>query len=56
MIDYKRLNDKIVDQAYSYAGLSAKDLEALYEAKIARAEAMIKSRTQHADVYFQIED
>ena len=56
MIDYKRLNDKIVQQAYQFSGLSSQDMEALYQAKIARAEALIRARTQQADVYFQIED
>ena len=56
MIDYTKLNDKIVRQAYAFSGLTPKDLEDLYRAKTARAEALIKARLQRAEVYHQIED
>lgn len=52
-IDYNKLNDKIVEQAYRHAGLTPAQLAALYEAKVARAQALIKARTA---VYHKIED
>lgn len=52
-INYEKLNDKIVEQSYRYSGLTADQVAALYEAKVARAQALYQARTQ---VYHQIED
>lgn len=53
-IDYTKLNDRIVKQAYSYA-LSDEQKQKLIQNKIERAKAMIASQTKEA-VYFTIED
>ena len=52
-INYDKLNDKIVEQAYRYAGLTADQVAALYEAKVARAQALYQARSQ---VYHHIDD
>jgi len=52
-IDYDKLNDKIVEQAYRYSGLTADQVAALYEAKVARAKALYQALSQ---VHHQIED
>ena len=52
-IDYSKLNDRIVKQAY-YA-LTNEQKQKLIQNKIERAEAMIASQTKEA-VYFQVED
>ena len=52
-INYDKLNDKIVEQAYRYAGLTNDQVAALYKAKVERARAMLEARSQ---VYHQIED
>ena len=52
-INYDKLNDTIVNQAYRYAGLTKDQVAALYEAKIARAQALLEAREQ---VYHQLED
>lgn len=55
-IDYSKLNDRIVEQANkaaaSYFTLSEDQKAELFQNKIERARAMLKSR----DVYVQIED
>ena len=55
-IDYSKLNDRIVEQAKkaaaSYFTLSEDQKTELFQNKIERAKAMLKSR----DVYVQIED
>ena len=55
-IDYSKLNDRIVEQAKeaakSYFTLSEDQKAELFQNKIERAKAMLKSR----DVYVQIED
>jgi len=55
-IDYTKLNDRIVQQAYdvSKAFLSEEQKKRLFQNKIDRANAMIESRDK--TVYFQIED
>jgi hypothetical protein len=52
-IDYNKLNDTIVKQAYKHSGLTAEQVAALYEAKVERARALLAARTQ---VYHQIEN
>ena len=52
-IDYTKLNDTIVKQAYKYSGLTADQVAALYEAKVERARALLAARMV---VYQQIED
>lgn len=54
-IDYTKLNDRIVKQAYDYSSafLTKTQKEKLVQNKINRAEAMLKARDQ---VYHQIED
>ena len=58
-IDYSKLNDRIVEQAKE-ALLTAQQLDQLFQAKVARAQAMVEARAQveqfRSDVYFQIED
>jgi hypothetical protein len=55
-IDYSKLNDRIVEQAKeaakSYFTLSEDQKAELFQNKIERAKAMLKSR----DIYIQIED
>jgi hypothetical protein len=55
-IDYSKLNDRIVEQAKqsaeTYFTLSEEQKVELFQNKIERARAMLKSR----DVYVQIED
>ena len=55
-IDYSKLNDRIVEQAKesakTYFTLSEDQKAQLFQNKIERAKAMLKSR----DVYVQIED
>jgi hypothetical protein len=55
-IDYSKLNDRIVEQAKesakAYFALSEDQKAELFQNKIERAKAMLKSR----DVYVQIED
>ena len=43
-INYDKLNDKIVKQAYRYAGLTKDQVAALYKAKIDRAKALLEAR------------
>jgi hypothetical protein len=43
-IEYTKLNDKIVKQAYTHSGLTADQVAALYEAKVERAQAMLEAR------------
>ena len=52
-IDYSKLNDRIVEQAY-YT-LSDEQKQKLIQNKIERARVMIASQAKEA-VYFQIED
>jgi hypothetical protein len=56
-IDYSKLNDRIVEQAKeasrAYFTLSEEQKAELFQNKINRAEAMLKTRDQ---VYHQIED
>ena len=51
-INYDKLNDTIVKQAYSYAGLTTAQVAELYQAKIDRAKALLEARV----VFHQIED
>jgi hypothetical protein len=51
-INYDKLNDTIVKQAYSYAGLTTAQVAELYQAKIDRAKALLEARA----VFHQIED
>jgi hypothetical protein len=44
-INYDRPNDKIVEQAYSYTGLTAAQVADLYRAKIDRARALLEARS-----------
>jgi hypothetical protein len=44
-INYDRLNDTIVKQAYSYTGLTAAQVADLYRAKIDRAKALLEARS-----------
>lgn len=44
-IDYNKLNDTIVKQAYKHSGLTAEQVVALYEAKVERCRAMLEART-----------
>ena len=56
-IDYSKLNDRIVKQAYTASGIKPADLGKIYEAKVARAQAMIEARAMAAKtIYHQIED
>ena len=43
-IDYTKLNNKIVKQAYKHAGLTSDQVAELYNAKIARAQALLEAR------------
>lgn len=43
-IDYNKLNDTIVRQAYKHSGLTAAQVAELYEAKIERAKALLEAR------------
>jgi hypothetical protein len=54
-IDYSKLNDRIVRQAYDHstAFLTKTQKEELVQNKIKRVEAMLRARDQ---VYHQIED
>jgi hypothetical protein len=54
-IDYTKLNDRIVKQAYnaSTGFLTEAQKQKLFQNKIDRAQAMIAAR---ATVYYQIED
>lgn len=54
-IDYTKLNDRIVKQAYdvSTAFLNEKQVQRLFQNKIDRAQKMIENRDT---VYYQIED
>ena len=53
-IDYTKLNDRIVKQAYeaSEAFLNEAQLQKLFQNKIRRATEMLAAR----EVYYQIED
>jgi len=53
-IDYSKLNDRIVEQAYSYS-LSDEQKQKLIQNKIERAKVLLASQRKEA-VYFQIED
>ena len=57
MIDYSKLNDRIVKQATEIPGftLSEAQKQQLFKNKIERAAAMLQSRV-NTDVYHQIED
>ena len=58
-IDYRKLNERIVEQAYHSAGFTmTKDqLNQLVKGKFDRAEHYHKSlQTQQGSVYIQIED
>ena len=44
-INYDKLNDTIVKQAYSYAGLTTAQVADLYRAKIDRAKALLEARS-----------
>ena len=44
-INYDRLNDTIVKQAYSYTGLTQSQVADLYRAKIDRAKALLEARS-----------
>ena len=57
MIDYTKLNERIVEQATEIPGftLSEEQKQQLFKNKIERAEAMLKSRDNDV-VYHQIED
>lgn len=54
-IDYTKLNDRIVKQAYevSNAFLNEKQVQKLVQNKIDRAKQMVEARDT---VYYQIED
>ena len=52
-INYTKLNDKIVEQAYKHSGLTADQVAALYTAKLERAKALLAARLI---VSHQIED
>ena len=54
-IDYSKLNDRIVEQAYHYSSafLTEEQKQRLFQNKIERARAMLNTRDQ---VYHQIED
>ena len=58
-IDYTKLNERIVQQAHD-ATLTPDQINNLFQAKVARAQAMIEARAQveqsRSEVYFQIED
>ena len=43
-INYSKLNDRIVTQAYTASGIKPADLNEIYQAKVARAQAMIEAR------------
>ena len=57
MIDYTKLNERIVEQATEIPGftLSEEQKQQLFKNKIERAEALLKSRDNDV-VYHQIED
>ena len=44
-INYDKLNDTIVKQAYSYTGLTTAQVADLYRAKIDRAKALLEARS-----------
>jgi hypothetical protein len=44
-INYDKLSDTIVKQAYSYAGLTTAQVADLYRAKIDRAKALLEARS-----------
>ena len=58
-IDYTKLNEKIVQQAHD-ATLTPEQINNLFQAKVARAQAMVEARAQleqsRSKVYFEIED
>jgi hypothetical protein len=43
--NYDQLNDTIVEQAYSYTGLTRDQVADLYQAKIDRAKALLEARS-----------
>ena len=57
-IDYSKLNERIVEQAHAaakaYFVLDDEQKQQLFQNKIERAKAMVKSRD--STVYFEIED
>ena len=57
MIDYTKLNERIVEQATEIPGftLSEEQKQQLFKNKIERAAAMLQSRNKDV-VYHQIED
>jgi hypothetical protein len=60
-IDYTKLNDRIVQQAWDYrtAFLTDKQVKKLFQNKIDRAAAMIKSQKEFEKFnteYIQLED
>ena len=56
-IDYTKLNDRIVEQAYELSNMTlSEELKTrMFQDKIRRATEMIQAREQ-GPVYFQIED
>lgn len=44
-INYSKLNDRIVTQAYTASGIEPADLNEIYQAKVERARAMIEARS-----------
>jgi len=58
-IDYTKLNERIVQQAND-ATLTPEQINNLFQAKVARAQALIEARAQleqsQSKVYFQLED
>ena len=58
-IDYTKLNEKIVQQAHD-ATLTPEQINNLFQAKVARAQALVEARAQleqsRSKVYFEIED
>lgn len=58
-IDYTKLNERIVQQAHD-ATLTPEQINNLFQAKVARAQAMVEARAQleqsRSKVYFEIED
>ena len=58
-IDYTKLNERIVQQAHD-ATLTSEQINNLFQAKVARAQAMVEARAHleqfRSDVYFQVED
>ena len=57
MTDYKKLNDRIVRQAWEFSNLTLNEelKTKLFQDKIRRASEALKAR-ENNPVYFQIED